>query len=257
MHLNFTKMFVLSGWVVFSVPSVGFSAHPMITDDTGTHGSGRSQIELTFERGREREPGLTEDSVHSEAALSYGVTDNTDLIVVIPHDRIRSESPNGRVTNQGLGDVGLDVKWRFFERGIASIAFTPGVTFATGDDAKQLGTGKTSYTAFVVTTIEPSPWALHLQAGYIANRNVIGEREGLGHLSIGGWLNFMGDRLKLVADWGTITNADKSSDTNIRFLIVGAIYSLTPDFDLDVGYKKGLTDPETDRTLLVGMAARF
>jgi hypothetical protein len=35
------------------------------------------------------------------------------------------------------------------------------------------------------------------------------------------------------------------------------IYLLNPDFDLDTGIKRGLTNPETDCTLFGGAAFRF
>jgi hypothetical protein len=38
---------------------------------------------------------------------------------------------------------------------------------------------------------------------------------------------------------------------------VEAIYSINPDFDVDIGIKRGLTNPETDYTLLGGVAFRF
>jgi long-subunit fatty acid transport protein len=65
------------------------------------------------------------------------------------------------------------------------------------------------------------------------------------------------EKLKLVVDLGSFTAADRSFDENTNFLTLGAIYSVSEDFDIDIGVKRGLTRPETDTTLLLGIALRF
>lgn len=237
-------------------PGIARAAHPLITEDTGTQGKGRFQLELTTEHGYQDEDYAAEHERHFAATFSWGARDNLDVIFTLPYQRVSLEASDGIETHSGISDAGVDAKWRFFENDGLSMAFKPGITFPTGDEAAGLGSGKSAYSLFLVTTIEPEPWAFHLHLGYLRHRNTVDEREGIWHTSLGGWRE-VGKKLKIVGDIGANTNTDKASDNETAFLILGVIYSLNPDFDLDAGVKKGLTNPETDYALLGGVTLRF
>lgn len=250
------KLRLLSAiWIL--CPLTVQAAHPLITEDTGTQGTGRFQLELTTEHGYRDEDYAAEHKRQHAAAFSWGLRDNLDVIFTLPYQRVSPEGTSCAIeTHSGISDAGLDAKWRFFENDTLSMALKPGVTFPTGDESVGLGSGKSAYSLYLITTIEPRPWAFHLHLGYLRNRNVADEREGIRHVSFGGWRE-LGKKLKIVGDIGTNTNADKSSNIETAFYILGAIYSLTDDFDLDAGIKKGLTNPETDYSLLGGVTLRF
>ena len=111
------------------VPLPLFAAHPLVTDDTGTQGKGNVQIELTTEHGYEQEDGTRENTVNTNVVFSYGLRDNADVILTLPHKRVGTEAEDGsRTVNQGQADVGLDVKWRFYEKDKLSLALKPGPT---------------------------------------------------------------------------------------------------------------------------------
>lgn len=230
------------------------AAHPLITEDTGTQGKGRFQLELTAEHGYKDEDYAAERDRQFAATLAYGIRDDMDLIVTIPYQRVSSDNAGDIETHSGKSDVGFDVKWRFYENENLSMALKPGMTFPTGDDTVGLSSGKSGYSLYHVTSFEPKPWAFHLSLGYWRNRNIADEREGIWHVSFGGMRELEG-KLKIVGDIGANTNTDKSSNTETAFLILGAIYSFTQNFDF--GIKRGLTNVETDYTLLGGMALRF
>ena len=216
---------------------------PKLAANHGGHGNtgkGRFQLELTTEHGHKDEDYAAEHDRQFAATLSYGARDDLDLIVTLPYQRTSSESDGDIETHSGKGDVGFDVKWRFYENENLSMALKPGVTFPTGDDTVGLGSGKSGYSLYHVTSFEPKPWAFHLHVGYQRNRNTVDEREGIWHVSFAGWREF-GEKLKIVGDIGANTNTDKSSSAETVFLILGAIYSLSQNFDLDLGVKKGLT----------------
>jgi len=61
----------------------------------------------------------------------------------------------------------------------------------------------------------------------------------------------------LVANLGIERNSDKESSTDPAFALIGLIYSVTPDFDVDLGFKAGLSKTETDSALLMGLTIRF
>jgi len=63
--------------------------------------------------------------------------------------------------------------------------------------------------------------------------------------------------LKIVGNIGMERNPEKNSHRNPAFLLGGIIYSVTENFNIDFGVKYGLTKPETDHTLLLGITFRF
>ncbi len=231
------------------------AAHPLITEDTGTQGRGNSQLELTIERSHDEAEGIHRHATQANAVLGHGVRDDLDLLLTLPYKRQRTEEDGAVTEHAGGGDVGLDAKWRFLEREGFSMALKPGVTAPTGDDARGLGTGRTAWSLFLVSSFERRPWALHVHAGHIHNRNRVGERVHRWHVSVAGWREV--GPLKWVADLGTNTNSAASADSDPAYFIVGVIYSVRKRLDLDLGYKKGIRRAETDRTWLGGVTFRF
>jgi hypothetical protein len=252
----------LSGWrsvalVLALLPAApSFAAHPLITEDTDTQGRGNGQLELTVEYGHDEAADAEENAADFAGVLTYGLRDNLDLLLTIPYARADTLENGATRTVDGLGDVGLDAKWRFFEEGRLRVALKTGVTFATGDETQGLGAGKSNVGINLVASYDTAQWGFHLHFGHLRNRNVHDERDVIHHASIA--LTHMAtDRLKLVADLGRFTAPDRSYDEDVRFLTLGAIYGATDKFDVDIGVKRGLSDPETDTTLELGIALRF
>ena len=234
-----------------------FAAHPLITEDTGTQGRGNFQLELTGEHAYEEEDGTRETTMRTNAVLSYGLRDNADVILTLPHRRISSEAADGsRMVNRGTADIGLDLKWRFYEQENLSFALKPGLTMPTGDETRSLGTGRSTRSLYLVTSYDAAPWEYHLHLGYIRNRNVLNQRESVRHVSAAVGRK-VGDNLRLVADYGTDTPTSRTSSLNTGFFILGAIYSVRKGLDFDFGAKWGLTKPEADFTWLAGVTFRF
>jgi len=236
------------------LPLPAFGAHPLITEDTGTQGKGRFQLELVAELGHEEERGLHEDAFDRAAVLSYGLRDDLDVLLTVPHTRNVVQENGLRTTDRGLGDVGLDAKWRFFEKGNVSVAVKPGVTFATGDEDKGLGAGEFNYSLFLVTSFDNNPWGYHIHIGYLRNRNVHDERNVLHHTSLALTYAVKEDWL-LVADLGTLTAPERGVDDNSSFLILGGIYSVSEDFDVDFGVKRGVSCAGLTRIVLPAASA--
>lgn len=251
-----------SGWriallvlvLLHAVP--GLAAHPLITEDADTQGRGNGQLELTAEYGHDEAADAREDALDLAAVLTWGLRDNLDVLLTIPYARADTLAHGAETAVHGLGDVGLDAKWRFFEAGRLSVAVKTGMSFASGDAAHNLGAGHSNANVNLVTSYETPLWGFHLHLGHLSNRNVHGERDVIHHASVA-LTRMATDRLKLVADLGRFTATDRAVDADIRFLTLGAIYEVRDDFDVDVGLKRGLSDPETDTTLLLGIARRF
>lgn len=258
---------ILTMVIVFFWSGLVFAAHPLITDDTGTQGRGKFQLEVNsgFNYDKERtydedaEEWITEKQTGVEIAtiLSYGITDNIDIVLGIPYQWFKVKE-NGEVASKenGISDISLELKWRFFEKDGLSFALKPGITLPTGDEKKGLGTGKVTGGMFFITTKEMKPWSFHLNLGYIRNEKKVDERKDIWHASIAGELEVI-KNLKAVSNIGIERNSDKTSSRHPAFILGGVIYSISENFDIDLGIKKGLNKPETDYAILVGIALRF
>lgn len=142
-------------WVMFA--SVSFAAHPLITDDTSTQGKGKFQLEVNSEFTYEKERQYNADENKWETKketggefatiLSYGIRDSLDIVLGFPYQWKKTridEVITADATEQGDGisDLSLEVKWRFYEKNGLSFAIKPGITFPTGDENKGLGNGR-------------------------------------------------------------------------------------------------------------------
>jgi Putative MetA-pathway of phenol degradation len=248
---------------VFSPAVTAFAAHPLITDDTGTQGKGKAQVEFTGEYGHDSENGITTNILvfPKIPVLTYGITDTADLVLGVPFERRDTKQVGGTTTERGISDVSLQLKWRFYEKEGLSIAVKPGVTLPTGDEDKGLGNGKASYSAFFIITKDMSLWVFHLNIGYLRNEYKLqadedANRQDLWHVSLASQVDMI-KGLKAVANIGMEKNSDKRSNIDPAFLLGGVIYSITESLDLDAGVKAGLNKPETDMAYLAGVTKRF
>jgi hypothetical protein len=246
--------FLLSLAVLVAAPAQ--ANHPLITEDTGVLGKGHWQLELHGERFRDRSAGVTSRGVVPSAVLGYGITDAADLQVELPHARVSRDDGTGRETAKGWQDLSLDLKWRVYERGGLGLVLKPGITLPTGRDERGLGAGRVTWGAALVLGYELAPLEFLAHAGWRRNRNTLGERASLVHLS-GAVLVRVGEKLKLVLDLSRDTNPDPDSRTSIREVAVGATYAATPDLDFGFGFRKGLSGPASDRALLAGVKLRW
>lgn len=241
----------------FSLVAVSYAAHPLISDDTGTQGKGKWQLEVNGEFAHEDEDGATEKSTEVAAILSYGVADTIDIVLGAPYQWIRVKEDGSTILKEnGLSDMSVEMKWRFFEHERFSLALKPGISLPTGDDEKGLGSGKIAYSVFLISTYETELLAIHANLGYIRNENDADERKNLWHASVAAGYG-LAEKLTLVGNIGIERNTDRNINTHPAFILGGLIYSISENFDIDFGVKGGLTNPETDYSILAGIAWRF
>ena len=219
------------------------AAHPLITEDTGTQGQGRWQLEAFGEEGRERVSGARLEQYG--AVLSYGLAETADLQFGLPWLR---------QAGSGVGDASVDLKWRFFKKDFLSLGLKPRITLPTGDEGAGRGTGRLTWGTLFILSYEPGPLALHAHAGYRRNRNKLGERESLNQLAGAATYRF-GD-VRLVGELARETNPDPAGST-ARTATMGAIWSLTRDFDLDIGWRSGRGGAALDDIFLLGATWRW
>ncbi len=247
---------VLSIIIVLILGSVSFAFHPLITDDIGTQGKGKFQLEINGGYGVDEEDGITAKTAQITTTLTYGLSDPLDLMIGLPYEHIRVEDSGTWTRQEGISDLSLEMKWRFYEKAGLGFALKPGLTFPTGDDEKGLGSGRVTYHLFFIGTLEIESWAFHLNLGYIRNENTRDENKDLWHASLASTVEII-KNLKLAANMGIERNTDPNLNDPKAFILGGVIYSLSKNFDIDFGAKGGLTKPEENYTILAGLTWRF
>ena len=83
----------------------------------------------------------------------------------------------------------------------------------------------------------------------------MGDRESIREIS-GAVLYKATEALKLLIDATRTTNPDPASDQALRQMVVGFIWSLTKDIDLDAGIRRG-NDPAIDKAVMAGVTLRW
>ncbi len=257
--------------------STAYALHPLITEDTGTQGKGKFELEFGFNYERDnylwqrksaesllnnkQGIGSSRDRLYECATtITYGLIDSMDIDIGIPVRHVRSTengiySPYDATTNTftylserrrsrssvgGISDTTMNLKWRFLELGAASFAFKPGIIFPTGNEGDGLGSGLLGVQGYLVSTIDLTPVVIHINLGYKRNENNQNEREDLWHASLAMELWVIKEYLRLVANTGFERNPDKSSKLQDVHVLGGIVFSPTPNVDLDLGIKSSL-----------------
>lgn len=245
--------------VVMAVPAFpALAEHPLITDDAGTQGKGKAQLELVAEYDRAEHHGAVERTFVGPTmpVLSIGLRDDVDVVSGISYQHTTVEDAGSRVTRSGAGDFALDVKWRFYERGGLGLALKPGLSLPTGDHEKGLGAGKSTQRLFVIATREAGPWAFHANLGYTRNANRAGDREALWHASAAAARVVVKD-LKATANVGVDTDTDPASRRTPAYILGGFVYAVSERLALDIGARRSFNVAGTAYAVLGGVTIRL
>lgn len=260
------QQLILFGALFLLLGGTALAAHPLVTDDTGTHAAGKYQLEMNGEAGfdRQRHGGVVTKTTTQQVAaiLSAGVAETVDIVVGVPWQWNREKQDGSPVVAvNGGGDASLELKWRFFERPGFSLAAKPGITLPTGDARRGVGSGRVCGGVTLIATKEFAPLALHLNAAYLRNEfrreqdRQTGRRDS-GHVSLAVQTEIV-KNLQLAAEIGLESNGARSASVWPIFVIGGVIYALNGTLDLDLGLKGGLNDPAPDVALLAGLSWHF
>lgn len=250
------KVFLSSFFMVCLVSSQAFAAIPLITDDTGTQGKGKFQLELAGEYGHDKDDIVTNKNSDFSATLTYGVVDSLNIVLSVPYQFWHTDEKGSEIKGHGISDIAIETKWRFYENEGLSFALKPGFTIPTGDDKKDLGNGKMTYYLYLIASKEVKPWSFNLNLSYIRNNNTGDDRKDIWHASFASTVDVM-KNLKLVGDVGIETNPESSSATPPVYILGGLIYSVSDNLDIGLGVKGGLTKSETDLAVRGGITFRF
>jgi hypothetical protein len=238
------------------VASTAQAAHPLVTEDTGTQGTGKFQLEVNAEASRDRAGGVTVKGFQPAAVITYGLLDNLDVQLGRPYLRQVSDPGGSNNVLKGGLDTSLDLKWRFFETARLSLGLKPGITFATGDEQRGLGSGKSTIGVLLIASFEQEHVALHAHAGWRRNSNVIGQRAGLAQLAAAAALKAT-EETRFVLDLSRTTNPDPADSASLRYRTLALIHSPRADLDLDIGWRRAMGSPALDKSLMFGATLRW
>ncbi len=254
-------MFVLA---VFT--GTAYASTPLITEDAGTVGKGKYNLEITGQSSYDDKKEPDEDGTDTrskswetelKSTLTYGITETVDIAVEVPLSWRRLDTDGANVSSEkGISDVSMTLKWKFFEKNNFGAAVKSEVWLPTGDHEKELGNGRVSYSLYLLATKEIDPVAFHVNLGYKRNENKNDEREDIWHASLAGELKVI-DKLSLVANIGIEKNPDRSSSVDPAFLLGGITYAPTDSIEIGLGVKGGLTYTEKAFTLIGGVNFKF
>jgi len=240
-------------------PVTAWAALPLISDDAGTVGKGHFQLEINAQYDHDEAQGITTTGSEIDPIFTYGITDTVDVVVIAPYLWVKEKSDDSLINSRenGLSDSTLDVKVRFYDRDGLSFAIKPGLDLPTGDEGKGLGAGKLGYHLYLLGTKEAGPWTFIADLGYVRNETDSDtEEKNLWQASVA-TIYAIDDHWQIAADLVAERNTDKDADNDPVSALVGVIYSLTKDIDVDLGAKAGLTSSATDWSLITGATFRF
>jgi len=229
------------------------AAHPLITDDTATQGSGKFELEIGNAWTRDG----SDRSFELGPQLSYGLLPQLDAILRPTWLDQRSTIDGNAVHARGAGDTAAGIKWRFFERDKLSLALRAAINVPTGDADRGLGSGKPTYQGVLVGSVDLAPLALHANAGYTRNRADPMERRDLYHVSAAALWTVNQSWRVLLAELAADTNVDNTRGQWASVARIGAIYTIKQGVDVDVGYQGRLNRAAPSQVLLFGLTVRW
>ena len=238
----------LAAW---ALPALVHAAHPFVTEDPGTQGAGKFELELGF-GAVQGDPSIPGRNSIFAPQLSIGVTDNLDLIAQVL--RVQ-QTATGEPSVIGQGSTLLDVKWRFKEMDDYALGVRAGLDLPAGDGRDGLGSGQLGAHAIGIVSVALGDFAVYANAIYVYTRQP-STRRSQGGFSIA--LTRPDDRpLRGFVEAATYTNADPDNSRWPAFARAGAIYTLTSWLDVDAGLQARLNNAAARIGVLLGMTARW
>ena len=235
--------------IALALPALAHAAHPFVTEDPGTQGAGKLELELGFGafRGDPDIPGR--NSIFSPQ-LSIGITDNVDLIAQLV--RLQQTATAGP-TVIGQGSTLLDVKWRFKETDEYALGVRAGLDLPTSDD--DFGSSQLGAHAIGIVSLTFGDYAVYGNATYAYTRQP-STRRNLHGFSVA--LTRPEDRpMRGFIEAATYSNPDPEHTQWPAFARAGVIYTVTGWLDIDAGVQARLNRAAARVGLLLGATMRW
>jgi len=259
---RFAAQVALLTFAGFSAPVSAFQ--PLVTDDTGTQGSGGNQLEFSLSEDRARAAGNIERLRTLPIVYTRGLTETLDVFAGLSYARIRSSTSAGDAS--GGGNPSFGAKWRFYENEQSKTGFAvkPEVLFPVSAEreAAGLGAGRASGNLTLILTQEVPFGAIHLNAGVGRDRyrdTSSNPATTTKRASIAPVWDFT-EHWKLALDLGTESSRAAGARVRSNFVELGAIYSPGKNLDLALGILRSSDNASprtTTHTATAGITWRF
>lgn len=236
------------------------------TQDADPLGEGAWQLQFNFAysrstrqwdpSGKKEARGRAYEWSNQEV-LTYGVTDDLDLGIGVGYAGL-GDNDSGLKSVQGVSDVAVSGKWRFFENQGAGIAFAyvPTLTVPVGEDstADRLGTSQEYWsldTRFAAVKDWSNRWSANADIGYMA---AFGERgDYRGSFSANGAVGYrLLPWLQPEAEMNyshDFVHDDRDSD--LVAITVGADIPVSDRICVRAGGQRGIAGRNADRTTTI------
>jgi hypothetical protein len=228
------------------------AAHPLISEDTGTQGTGYTELELgtSFRRvdgGRVFE---------FDPQVSYGLRDDVDAILRPSVFRVSGSLADDAGRRGGFGSTALDVKWRIARQDALSVGTRFGVDLPTAQHGlgPQRGGG---WHALAMVTYDPPDT---LATANVAYTRLTGEdpevRRNLWRVSAAVVRN-VHPNVRLLVDAAVYRPDQRTATTWPAVAVVGAIFRVPPGIDVDLGCQLRLNDAAPASVWLAGVTLHW
>ena len=241
---------LITALVLAVAAPASFAAHPLQTEDTGTQGVGNLEIENGLQRTHF--DSITQTTYQPQ--LSLGLATTLDAIVqpayLWQHAGAQRES--------GMGDTNVDAKWRFWGSDPLSLALRAGVMLATNEHGFGLTHGKTSEHALLALTWDRAPTTVHVNVGGIVVPRAAASRARRVMMGVSAAaMQQVDEHLILTVDASFAQSPNPHRAGWPGTVLAGAIWTVRPGLDVDVGWQRTIDDTPTARTWLAGLTYRF
>lgn len=237
--------------LALALPALAHAAHPFLTEDAGTQGTGRFELELGF-GAFNGDPSIPGRNNLFAPQFSIGVLDNLDLIAQVV--RV-SQTPTDGATLVGQASTLLDLKWRFQETEGYALGVRAGLDLPASDGSDGLASGQLGAHVIGIASLKAGDYAVYANAAYVFTRQP-NTRRNVGAFSIA--LTRPDDKpLRGFVEAAAYANPDPSRSTWPAFARTGAIYSVNDWLDVDAGVQARLNSAAARIGLLAGMTVRW
>lgn len=221
----FIRFALATSVILTSASAVAF--HPLITDDTGTQGTGGNQLEVTTTSSKSQ--GATDRNI----GLTYarGISDPLDVAVSIGHNNLDA-GPSG------MGNTSIGLKWRFYENegSKTSAGIKPNIYLPVSEtkETDGLGYGRASPEGTFILTQETDFGAVHANIVVAQDRFRTQDSARRIRYSLApAWT--VNDKLLLALDVGSEQIRQSGITGRENFVELGVVYSVESNLAVSFG----------------------
>lgn len=233
-----------------------FAQLPLITDNTGTQGKGKGQIEISNGFGFRNQHRCIENTSEVLPVLTYGFNDKCDFVLCYPFLFSSLSSDTSTTKIAGFSDLSIELKYRFYKGEHLSLGIKLGISFPTGNYNEGLGSGRASGTVFFIATAEYQLISINWNLGYLRNENLCGDALNIWHASFDVDKK-LSKEFHFVFDIGAEKNPNPDDNNIPVFGLLGLYYCLNDNCEISLGYQHDFIKDETNHSFIYGLTLRF